>query len=207
MRRTAAIVIIATSGLLMAGCGSSNNATPAASSSAAKPSSSAAASTSSSATTSSSASAAAGSVSPAGAAWASKFCTGAAPLAGFKTLSLKGDTSTPEAAVAFVGTLARSIADIFTATATGVAQAGPPPAGTTSGGVNALNASATKYQAVAAAASSVDVTDAAAVAALVKQSDDATAGISGAFDLLDNDLPADVKAAISAAPECKVLNG
>ena len=199
MRRTIAIAIIATSRLLMAGCGSSNSATPAASSSAAKPSSSSAA-----ASTSGSAS---GSVSPAAAEWAAKFCTGAAPLVGLKNLDTKGDTSTPEAAVASLGALFRSVADIFTAVATGVTQAGPPPAGTTSGGVNALNASATKFQGLATTASTTDPTNAAAVTALVQGSTDAFSNIKGAFDLLDNDLPADVKAALTVAPECKALGG
>ena len=198
MRRNAAIAIIATSGLLLAGCGSSNNAAPAASSSAA-------ASTSSSASTSASSSAASGS--GAAAAWATKFCTGAAPLAGFKTLNTKGDTSTPEAAVASLGALYKSVADIFTAVATGVVQAGPPPSGSTSGGVNALNASATKFQGLSTAALATDPTNSAAMTALTQGSTDALAGFTGAFDLLDNDLPADVKAAISAAPECKALGG
>ena len=198
MRRTIAIAILSTSGLLMAGCGSSNSAAPAASSSAA-------ASTSTSASSSSTASAGAGSASPAAAEWAAKFCTGAAPLVGLKTLNTKGDTTTPEAAVASLGALFRNVADIFTAVATGVTQAGPPPAGTTSGGVNALNATATKFQGLATTASTTDPTNAAAVGALVQGSTDAFANLSGAFDLLDNDLPADVKAAITAAPECKAL--
>lgn len=185
----------------MAACGSSNTATPAASSSAAASTSS---SSSAAASTSGSAS---GSVSPAAAEWAAKFCTGAAPLAGLKTLDTKGDTSTPEAAVASLGALFRNVADIFTAVATGVTQAGPPPAGTTSGGVNALNASATKFQGLATTASTTDPTNAAAVTALVQGSTDAFGNIKGAFDLLDNDLPADVKAALTVAPECKVLGG
>ena len=202
MRRSAAI--IASIGLLVAGCGSSTTATPAASSSAAASTTSSA---STSASSSSSASAAAGSVSPAAAEWAAKFCTGAAPLVGLKTLNTQGDTTTPEAAVASLGALFRNVADIFTAVATGVTQAGPPPAGTTSGGVNALNASATKFQGLATTASTTDPTNAAAVTALVQGSTDAFSNIKGAFDLLDNDLPADVKAALTAAPECKALGG
>ena len=200
MRRTAAIAITATVGLLLAGCGSSGTASSAASSSSP-------ASTSSSASTSASSSSSSSAASGSGAAatWAAKFCTGAAPLTGFKTLNTKGDTSTPEAAVASLGALYKSVADIFTAVATGVVQAGPPPAGSTSGGVNALNASATKFQGLSTAALATDPTNATAMAALTQGSTDALAGFTGAFDLLDNDLPADVKAAISAAPECKAL--
>lgn len=199
MRRTAAIAITATVGLLLAGCGSSDTASSAASSS------SPASTSSSASTTSSSSSSSAASGSGAAATWAAKFCTGAAPLTGFKTLNTKGDTSTPEAAVASLGALYKSVADIFTAVATGVVQAGPPPAGSTSGGVNALNASATKFQGLSTAALATDPTNATAMAALTQGSTDALAGFTGAFDLLDNDLPADVKAAISAAPECKAL--
>lgn len=205
MRRTTAIAVTASIGLLLAGCGSSTSASPAASSSSAKPSSSSATSTSASASSSSSSSAASGGAEAA--TWAAKFCMGAAPLAGLNALNTKGDTSTAQAAIASLGALYTGFADIFTATATGVTQAGPPPSGSTSGAVNALNASATKFQGAAAAALATDPTDATAVSALEQGAKDAFTGTTSAFDLLDNDLPADVKAAIGVAPECKVLAG
>ena len=208
MRRTFAIAILGTSGLLMAGCGSSTTATPAASSAA--PAASTSTSATTSATTSSSSSAASGSVSPELATWASSFCTAAAPYATYVKLP-PPDYSSPASTKTTLAAFYRQFADIMAKTATALGPVGPPPGGDspqfTSGAVDGLTSTDTMAKAQAAEVDAVNPADEAALAPLVANFAQIIKQMPSSSSTLGKAPSPAVVQALSAAPECKALNG
>ena len=211
MRRTAAIALTASIGLLLAGCGSSNSASPAASSSSAKPSSSSAASSSTAASTSSSAAASSsGSDAPASAnlglaAWSSAFCTALVPLTNLNKLP-DPDTSTPAAAKTSFVSLFTQVSVVLGQVVAGFDTVGPPPGGgSVTAAADTLNGSAVTLRDLTATLSATDAADSAALSSVITKAGDELSALKGTLTTLGKSLSAEVKAGLSAAPECAPL--
>ena len=205
MRRTAAIAITASIGLLLAGCGSSNNAAPAGISSAKPSSSSTAASTLSSAAASSSGSDAPASANRSLAAWSSAFCTAVVPLTTLNKLP-DPDTSTPAAAKTSFVALLTQVSVVLGQVVAGFDTVGPPPGGgSVSAAGDSLKSSAITLRDLTATLSATDAADSAALGSVITKAGDELSALKGTLTTLGKSLSAEVKAGLSAAPECAPL--